>query len=189
MQGVVYPEIRRASARALVGMDFPGYAIGGLSVGESTEDMYAMVEVVAPELPPEKPRYLMGVGTPENLIENVARGVDMFDCVMPTRNGRNGTVFTTSGKIHVRGAKWRSDFGPLDPVLAELPGLAGEASATPRAYLRHLFVTNELLGLRIATLQNLTFYLWLMGEMRSAIHEGRFDAWRREWGPRVAGKG
>lgn len=186
VQGVVYPEIRRASARALVAMDFPGYAIGGLSVGESTEDMYAMVEVVAPELPTGKPRYLMGVGTPANLIENVARGVDLFDCVMPTRNGRNGTVFTTDGVMHVRNAKWQHHFGPLDPMLATLPGTAGEASGVSRAYLRHLFVTNELLGLRIATLQNLTFYLWLMGEMRAAIGEGRFEAWRREWLPRVS---
>ncbi len=188
VQGVVYPEIRRASARALVGMDFPGYAIGGLSVGESTDSMYAMVEVVAPELPVAKPRYLMGVGTPENLIENVARGIDLFDCVMPTRNGRNGTIFTTEGRLHARGAKWRHHFGPLDPGLAGLPGSAGEASAVSRAYLRHLFVTNELLGLRYATLQNLTFYLWLMGEMRAAIAEGRFEAWRREWLPRVSAR-
>lgn len=180
VQGVVYPEIRRASARALVGMDFPGYAIGGLSVGESTDDMYAMVEVVTPELPAEKPRYLMGVGTPANLIENVARGVDLFDCVMPTRNGRNGTVFTTGGIFHARNTKWQYDTGPIDA------GLPGEASAVSRAYLRHLFVTNELLGLRYATLQNLTFYLWLMSEMRAAIREGRFEAWRREWTPRVS---
>jgi len=180
VQGVVYPEIRRASARALVDLDFPGYAIGGLSVGESHEAMYAMVEVVNEILPADKPRYLMGVGTPANLLENVARGVDMFDCVMPTRNGRNGTLFTTEGQLNIRNAKWQSDFSPL------APGLDGYVSQTfTRAYVRHLFKSNEILGLQIASLQNLSFYLWLMREARTAIREGRYRAWMREVLPRI----
>ncbi|HYE58778.1 MAG TPA: tRNA guanosine(34) transglycosylase Tgt, partial [Rhodothermales bacterium] len=183
VHGVIYPEIRRASARALVDLDFPGYAIGGLSVGEATEDMYAMIEVVTPELPVHKPRYLMGVGTPANLIEGVARGVDLFDCVMPTRNGRNGTLFTTEGVLNIRNKKWQHDFSPLDP------GLPREvAQVYSKAYVRHLFVADEILGLRISSLQNLCFYLWIMGEMRQAIQEGSFAAWRAEWGPRVSRK-
>ena len=181
VQGVVYPEVRRESARHLVDMDFPGYAIGGLSVGEPAEDMYAMVEVVNEILPEHKPRYLMGVGTPANLIENVARGIDMFDCVMPTRNGRNGTIYTTEGILNIKNARWKTDFQPLDP------GLDHYAAQTfSRAYVRHLFVSGEILGLQIASLQNLAFYLWLMGEMRTAIREGRFAAWRREMLPRVS---
>ena len=181
VQGVVYPEVRRTSARHLVDMDFPGYAIGGLSVGEPAEDMYAMVEVVNEILPEHKPRYLMGVGTPANLIENVARGIDMFDCVMPTRNGRNGTIYTTEGILNIKNARWKTDFQPLDP------GLDHYAAQTfSRAYVRHLFVSGEILGLQIASLQNLAFYLWLMGEMRTAIREGRFAAWRREMLPRVS---
>ena len=137
-----------------------------------------------PELPADKPRYLMGVGTPANLIENVARGVDLFDCVMPTRNGRNGTIFTTAGVLNILNAKWKHDFSPLDP------GLPREISQVyTKAYVRHLFVANELLGLRIASLQNLCFYVWLMREARRAIQEGRFAAWREEWHPRVSQKG
>ncbi|HYE58905.1 MAG TPA: tRNA guanosine(34) transglycosylase Tgt, partial [Rhodothermales bacterium] len=128
-------------------------------------------------------RYLMGVGTPANLIEGVARGVDLFDCVMPMRNGRNGTLFTTEGVLNIRNKKWQHDFSPLDP------GLPREvAQVYSKAYVRHLFVADEILGLRIASLQNLCFYLWLMGEMRQAIREGRFAAWREEWGPRVSRK-
>ena len=182
-QGVVYPDLRREAARALVDMDFPGYAIGGLSVGESADDMYAMVEVSTDELPADRPRYLMGVGTPANLIENVARGVDLFDCVMPTRNGRNGTVFTTEGIVNMRAARWKHHDGPIDP------GLDRDVSQRySRAYLRHLFVANEILALRVASLQNLVFYVWLMGEMRREILAGTFDAWRREWLPRVSQK-
>lgn len=182
VQGVVYPEVRRESARRLVEMDFPGYAIGGLSVGESTEDMYAMVEVVNEVLPKDKPRYLMGVGTPANLIENVARGVDMFDCVMPTRNGRNAMLFTTEGILNIKNAKWKTDFTPIDPGL---PGSYVSQSFS-RAYVRHLFVSNEILGLQIASQQNLTFYLWLMKEARRAILEDRFESWRKEMVPRVS---
>ncbi len=180
VQGVVYPDLRRESARRLVEMDFPGYAIGGLSVGEPAEQMYAMVEVACAELPVHQPRYLMGVGTPENLVENIARGVDMFDCVMPTRNGRNGMIFTTEGILNIKNRKWRTDFSPLDP------GLDRYASQTfTKAYVRHLFIAGEILGLQIASLQNLSFYLWLMREARRAIVEGRFAAWRAEIVPRI----
>ena len=181
VQGGVFPEIRRLSARQLVDMDFPGYAIGGLSVGESHENMYAMVEVCNEILPEGKPRYLMGVGTPENLLENIARGVDMFDCVMPTRNGRNGMLFTTQGIINIRNKKWQYDFSELDP------GLDRYSSKTfTKSYVRHLFVANELLGLQIASLQNLSFYLWLVGEARTAILEDRFVAWKSEIQPMVS---
>lgn len=177
VQGVVYPEIRRESANALVDMDFEGYAIGGLSVGEPAPIMYEMVEVVNEILPEEKPRYLMGVGTPENLIENIARGVDMFDCVMPTRNGRNGMLFTTQGIINIKNSKWDRDFSPIDPLL---PGYFSRNFS--KAYVSHLFRTREILGLQIASTQNLQFYLWLVGEARKAILEDRFSAWRNHWG-------
>lgn len=181
VQGVVYPEIRRESAERLVEMDFPGYAIGGLSVGESQDKMYDMVEVVNEILPENKPRYLMGVGTPENLLENIARGVDMFDCVMPTRNGRNGMLFTTEGIINIRNKKWENDFTLIDP------GLDRYVSQTfSKAYTRHLFVSGEILGLQIASLQNLSFYLWLVGEARRAIQEGRYLAWQKEIQPRIS---
>ena len=180
VQGVVYPEIRRASARALVDLDFPGYAIGGLSVGETHENMYAMVEVVNEILPAHKPRYLMGVGTPANLLENIARGVDMFDCVMPTRNGRNGTIFTTQGVINIRNAKWQDDLSPLDPGLDRYAG-----QTFSKAYVRHLVKTNEILGLQIASLQNLSFYLWLMQEARAAIREDRYGAWMASMLPQI----
>ena len=181
VQGGVSPEIRRISARCLVDLDFPGYAIGGLSVGESHEDMYAMVEVCNEILPKSKPRYLMGVGTPENLLENIARGIDMFDCVMPTRNGRNGMIFTTQGIMNIRNKKWQSDFSVIDPDLERY------ASQTfTKAYLRHLFVAGELLGLQIASVQNLSFYLWLMQEARTAIRESRFTSWKAEIQPLIS---
>ena len=182
VQGVTYPEIRRDSARQLVDMDFEGYAIGGLSVGEAAPIMYDMVETVTEILPREKPRYLMGVGTPENLLENIARGVDMFDCVMPTRNARNGTIFTTQGILNLRNLKWRTDFSPLDP------GLTGYASGQTKAYMRHLIKAKEILGMQLASIQNLTFYLWLMREARQALMEGRFSSWRAEIQPRVSRK-
>jgi queuine tRNA-ribosyltransferase len=180
VQGVVYPELRRASALHLMEIGFPGYAIGGLSVGEPAEQMYAMVEVVAPLLPADQPRYLMGVGTPENLLENIARGIDLFDCVMPTRNGRNGMLFTTEGVLNIRNRKWQTDFSPLDP------GLDRYVSQTfSKAYVRHLFIAGELLGLQIASLQNLAFYLWLMQQARQAIVEGRFARWKAAILPRI----
>ncbi|NNF03674.1 MAG: tRNA-guanine transglycosylase, partial [Rhodothermales bacterium] len=138
------------------------------------------VDVVAPLLPADKPRYLMGVGTPANLIENVARGIDMFDCVMPTRNGRNGMLFTTEGTINIRNAKWSEDFSPIDPGL-DIP----QSRAFSKAYVRHLFMAGEILGLQIASVQNLGFYLWLMRQARSAIVEDRFEAWKRDILPKV----
>jgi queuine tRNA-ribosyltransferase len=181
VQGVVYPDVRRASARALVDIGFEGYAIGGLSVGEPAKQMYAMVEVVTAVLPEDKPRYLMGVGTPANLLENVARGVDMFDCVMPTRNARNGTLFTTEGRMNVTNATFKDDPTPIDP------GLQNYASQTfSKAYLRHLLKSGEILGLQLASIQNLAFYHWLMREARRAIVEGRFAAWKAEVEPRVS---
>lgn len=183
VQGVVYPEIRRRSARQLMDIDFPGYAIGGLSVGEPAEQMYAMVDVVAPILPKDKPRYLMGVGTPTNLIENVHRGIDMFDCVMPTRNGRNGMMFTTQGVINIKNAKWKTDFSCIDP------GLDIYASQEfSKAYVRHLFIAGEILGLQLASIQNLAFYLWFMRQARQAILEDRFESFKREILPRIGSR-
>jgi queuine tRNA-ribosyltransferase len=179
VQGVVYPEIRRDSARALADLAFPGCALGGLSVGETHEQMYAMVETVAPLLPAHKPRYLMGVGTPANLLENVARGVDLFDCVMPTRNARNGTIFTTEGRINIKNAPFADDHSPVDP------GLDTYASNFTKAYLRHLQKSNEILGLQIATLQNLAFYAWLMRTAREKILSDDFDAWKNDILPRL----
>jgi queuine tRNA-ribosyltransferase len=182
VQGVVYPELRRESASRLMEMGFTGgYAIGGLAVGEPTDKMYEMVEVVNEVLPQDRPRYLMGVGTPANLIENVARGVDMFDCVMPTRNGRNGMIFTTEGIINIQNKKWERDFSPIDPNLDSY-----FSQTFSKSYLRHLLKTKEILGLQIASVQNLTFYLWLMQQMRTAILESRFDTWRKEWLPIVS---
>lgn len=181
VQGTVFPDIRQESARRLVDMDFPGYAIGGLSVGEPDHEMYAMVEVVNDILPADKPRYLMGVGTPENLLENIARGVDMFDCVMPTRNGRNGMLFTTEGVINIRNRKWRDDFSPLDS------GLGGYVSRTfSKAYVRHLFMADEILGLHIASVQNLSLYIWLMRKARATILDGSFSSWKEETAPLVS---
>ncbi len=181
VQGTVFPDIRQESARRLVDMDFPGYAIGGLSVGEPDHEMYAMVEVVNEILPADRPRYLMGVGTPENLLENIARGVDMFDCVMPTRNGRNGMLFTTEGIVNIRNLKWRDDFSSLDS------GLDGYVSRTfSKAYVRHLFMTNEILGLHIASVQNLSLYTWLMRKARATILDGSFFSWKKEIAPLIS---
>ncbi len=181
VQGAAFPDIRRESARRLVDMDFPGYAIGGLSVGEPDHVMYAMVEVVNEVLPADKPRYLMGVGAPVNLLENIARGVDMFDCVMPTRNGRNGMLFTTEGVINIRNRKWRDDFSPLDP------GLDVHVSRTfSKAYVRHLFMANEILGLHIASVQNLSLYASLMRSAREAILADSFSAWKNRIVPLVS---
>jgi len=174
VQGSIFPEVRRNSARDLVKIGFDGYAIGGLAVGEPAEVMYAIVEVCEALLPVDKPRYLMGVGTPINLIEAVARGVDMFDCVLPTRNGRNANLFTRTGSINLRNAKFKTDFSPPDPDCS-----CYTCSNFSRAYLRHLFQVKEILGLQLATIHNLSFYLWLMRETRIAIKEQRFGEWRR----------
>jgi queuine tRNA-ribosyltransferase len=173
VQGSVYPEIRKESARSLVNIGFDGYAIGGLAVGEPAEVMYDMISVCEPLLPKEKPRYLMGVGTPANLIESVARGVDMFDCVLPTRNGRNGNLFTRSGDINLRNAKYRIDFTPPDVECQ-----CYTCRTFTRAYLRHLFQVKEILALQLATIHNLSFFLQLMRDARRAIVEHRFGAWK-----------
>jgi queuine tRNA-ribosyltransferase len=173
VQGSVYPELRRQSAEVVSSMDLPGNAIGGLSVGEPAELMYQMTEACCRILPLEKPRYLMGVGTPANLLESVALGIDMFDCVMPTRNARNGMIFTTEGVINIRNKKWKNDFSLIDP---QLGGYAGGQHS--KAYLRHLIHSNEILGAQLSSLQNLTFYSWLMREVRNKIEDGTFSSWK-----------
>jgi queuine tRNA-ribosyltransferase len=173
VQGSVYVHLREQSARGLVALDFDGYAIGGLSVGEPAEMMYHMTEVCTAILPTHKPRYLMGVGTPENILESIARGVDMFDCVMPTRNGRNAMVFTRHGRMNLRNARYAADFTPVD---AECTCYA--CRTFTRAYLRHLTKAREILVLQLASLHNLAFYLWLVRSAREAILENRFAAWK-----------
>ena len=177
VQGGIHAELRREAARAVRDTgDWPGYAIGGLSVGEAKPDMHAMLEVLAPELPADRPRYLMGVGFPEDLIEGVARGVDLFDCVAPTRMGRNGAAFTSEGRVNIKRHALRDDPRPLDPACA-----CATCRRFSRAYLRHLYVSDEMLGLRLLSLHNVHFLLDLMRQARHAILEGRFDGWRRDW--------
>ncbi len=173
VQGCVYPDLRRESAYKVAEMDMDGNAIGGLAVGEPTEKMYEMIEVVNEILPKEKPRYLMGVGTPANLLEAIERGVDMFDCVMPTRNGRNGMLFTKNGTINIRNQKWADCFEPI-----EADGASYVDTAYTKAYLRHLTISGELLGLQIASVHNLAFYLWLVREARKHILAGDFSTWK-----------
>lgn len=165
VQGGVYSDLREASAKALTTLDFVGYAIGGLSVGEPAKVMYQMIESTEPHLPKEKPRYLMGVGTPRNIIEAVMRGVDMFDCVMPTRNARNGTAFTWSGKIQIKAGRYAEDFSALDPHLDCY------TSQFTKAYLRHLINVDEITGLTLITIQNIAFYLDFMDKLRQSIRE------------------
>lgn len=169
VQGSVYPELRKESAEYVIKHEAGGYAIGGLSVGEPHEDMYAMTEEVNHILPVDKPRYLMGVGTPENILESIERGVDMFDCVMPTRNARNGMLFTSNGIVNIRNKKWERVFESIDSII------------TPDysfAYMRHLFAAGEMLGPIIASIQNLSFYLWMVREARKHIVEGDFTEWK-----------
>ena len=180
VQGCVYPELRRESAKFVTDLGAEGNAIGGLAVGEPTEQMYDMIEVVNEILPKDKPRYLMGVGTPANILEAIDRGVDMMDCVMPTRNGRNGMIFTRNGIMNMRNKKWADDFAPLDEG-----GAAWVDEVYSRAYVRHLSVTQELLAMQIASIHNLAFYLWLVGEARKHIIEGDFKAWKTEMVQRV----
>lgn len=173
VQGSVYKDLREQSAEFIAAQNQAGNAIGGLSVGEPHEEMYAMTSLVCGILPADKPRYLMGVGTPENILECIALGVDMFDCVMPTRNARNGMLFTTQGIINIRNEKWKDDLSPIDETLG------GYASTFySKAYLRHLIINKEILGAQIATLQNLTFYLWLVKEARKQIEQGTFTSWK-----------
>ena len=173
VQGCVYPDLRRMSAEFIASKEADGNAIGGLAVGEPVEVMYEMIELVNEILPQDKPRYLMGVGTPANILESIARGVDMFDCVMPTRNGRNGMLFTKQGIINMRNKKWEDDFSPI-----EEDGASYVDTMYSKAYLRHLFHAQELLAMQIASLHNLAFYLWLVGEARRHILAGDFSRWQ-----------
>lgn len=175
VQGSTYPELRKISAETIASFGREGNAVGGLSVGEPAEEMYAMTELVTEILPRDKPRYLMGVGTPENILESIARGIDMFDCVLPTRNARHGMIYTAAGIINIRNARWKEDFSPID---AESP--VPTSRAHTRAYLRHLFVNGEILGMQLASLQNLGFFLWLAGEARRRIFDGTFLPWKNQ---------
>ncbi len=175
VQGCVYPDLRRRAAEFAASLGREGYAIGGLSVGEPTEKMYEMIEVVHPILPKERPRYLMGVGTPANILEGIARGVDMFDCVMPTRNGRNGMLFTWDGMINIRNKKWMDDFSLIDEK-----GSSFVDNFYSKAYLRHLFIAGEMLAAQIASEHNLAFYLDLVKSARRHIIEGDFNTWKNE---------
>ncbi|MCT4590819.1 MAG: tRNA guanosine(34) transglycosylase Tgt [Carboxylicivirga sp.] len=173
VQGAGYRDLRTQSAEFIASQNREGNAIGGLAVGEPTEVMYEMVELVNGILPKDKPRYLMGVGTPVNLLENIALGVDMFDCVMPTRNGRNGMLFTSEGILNMRNEKWKNDFSPVDPN-----GTSFVDHHYTKAYLRHLYVSKEMLAAQIGSMHNLTFYLWLVGEARKHIQKGDFAEWK-----------
>ena len=173
VQGSTYKDLRIQSAEYIANSGQQGNAIGGLSVGEPAEEMYAMTEVVCDILPEDKPRYLMGVGTPINILENIALGVDMFDCVMPTRNARNGMLFTANGTINIKNKKWEDDFSPLDEM-----GMTFVDTEYTKAYLRHLFAANEYLGKQIATIHNLGFYMWLVREARKHILAGDFRVWK-----------
>jgi len=181
VQGSVYGDLRKISAEKCAASGMPGNAIGGLSVGEPAEQMYGMIETVNEILPEEKPRYLMGVGTPANLLEGIARGIDMFDCVMPTRNGRNGMMFTSEGTINIRNQRWADDFSPIDA------SSHSEISRTySKAYLRHLVISGEMLGAQIATIHNLAFYLSLVREARARILDGTFGPWKEETVRRIS---
>ena len=175
VQGSVYPDLRRASAEYIASKGADGNAIGGLSVGEPAEKMYEITEIVCDILPKDKPRYLMGVGTPINILENIALGVDMFDCVMPTRNARNGMLFTAHGTINIKNKKWENDFSPIDEN-----GYTFVDTYYTKAYLRHLFAAEESLGKQIATIHNLGFYLWLVREARKNILQGDFSQWKNQ---------
>lgn len=180
VQGSVYPDLRKQSAEFIASMDREANAIGGLSVGEPKEDMYGMTDVVTDILPADRPRYLMGVGTPANILESIGLGIDMFDCVMPTRNARNGQIFTSEGIINLKNKKWANDFSPLDPN-----GTSYVDSAYSKAYMRHLIHSNEYLGKQIASIHNLAFYLWLVKEARKHILAGDFRSWKDQMVPKL----
>jgi queuine tRNA-ribosyltransferase len=175
VQGAVYPDLRTIAAQNALQYNSDGYAIGGLSVGESEKDMYAMIEVVNEILPENRPRYLMGVGTPVNILEGIDRGIDMFDCVMPTRNGRNGMLFTSKGVMNMRNKKWADDFSPVDT-----DGTSFVDHHYNKAFLRHLVISGEMLGAQIASQHNLAFYLWLVKEARKHILNDTFKSWKEE---------
>jgi len=183
VQGVTYPDLRREAARHVADLGAEGNAIGGLAVGEPVEKMYEMIEVVNEILPADRPRYLMGVGTPANILEAIERGVDMMDCVMPTRNGRNGMLFTANGIMNMRNKKWADDFSPLDES-----GTSYVDRVYSKAYVRHLFISQELLAMQIASIHNLAFYLWLTGEARRHIIAGDFATWKPEMVRRVTNR-
>jgi queuine tRNA-ribosyltransferase len=175
VQGSTYSDLRKKSAEVIASFDLPGNAIGGLSVGEPHDLMYKHTEEVCAILPLDKPRYLMGVGTPSNLLECIALGIDMFDCVMPSRNARNGMLFTSEGIINIKNKKWENDFNPIDPN-----GVSSVDKRYSRSYLRHLFVSKEMLGPQIASIHNLSFYLWLVNESRNRIEDGTFREWKNK---------
>ncbi len=183
VQGSTYKDLRQQSAEYIASVEAEGNAIGGLSVGEPDDEMYAMTDVVTSILPKDKPRYLMGVGTPINLLENISLGVDMFDCVMPTRNARNGMLFTAHGTINIKNLKWKDDFSPIDEMR-----ITWVDTYHTKAYLRHLFSVNELLGKQIATIHNLGFYLWLVREARKHIIAGDFRAWKDKMAKQMANR-
>lgn len=183
VQGSTYKDLRLKSAETIASFDMPGNAIGGLSVGEPDDDLYAMTDLVCSVLPKEKPRYLMGVGTPVNLLECIALGVDMFDCVMPTRNARHGMLFTRNGIMNMKNAKWKDDFSPLDEF-----GTSYVDSFYSKSYVRHLFHAKEFLALQIASIHNLAFYLWLVTEARNQIENGTFSVWKDEMIPKLSQK-
>jgi queuine tRNA-ribosyltransferase len=183
VQGSTFEDLRRESAERAAASGMEGMAIGGLSVGEPAEEMYRIIEVVNEILPDDKPRYLMGVGTPANILEAIERGIDMFDCVMPTRNGRNGMIFTSEGMINIRNKKWADDFSPLD---IECPSHVSKTYS--KAYLRHLVVSGEMLGAQIATLHNLSFYLYITEQARRKITEGEFTKWKSSIIGKISGR-
>ncbi len=175
IQGSTYADLRKRSAETVASLNLEANAIGGLSVGEPIDEMYAMIDLVTGIIPVDKPRYLMGVGTPVNLLECIAMGIDMFDCVMPTRNGRNGMLFTSRGIINIKNQKWSGDFSPIDP-----DGTSYVDKYYSKAYLRHLVTSNEILGAQIASIHNLRFYMWLMEEARNKIRAGEFSIWKQK---------
>jgi len=183
VQGGVFDDLRKLSAEKIAEAGMEGNAIGGLSVGEPAEEMYRIIEIVNEILPEDKPRYLMGVGTPANILEAIERGVDMFDCVMPTRNGRNGMLFTSQGIINIKNRRWTDDFSPIDPEGASMVSLKYS-----KAYLRHLVISGEMLGGQISSLHNLAFYLKLVCEARKKIEEGEFKKWKEKMIKKVSGK-
>jgi queuine tRNA-ribosyltransferase len=176
----VYKDLRERSAEFIASQNREGNAIGGLSVGEPAEDMYAMTDIVCNILPADKPRYLMGVGTPANILESIALGIDMFDCVMPTRNARHGLLYTSEGILNMRNEKWKDDLSPIDPN-----GTSYVDKAYSKAYLRHLVHSQEILAAQIASIHNLAFYLWLVGEARSQIINGTFYEWKNKMVPKL----
>jgi queuine tRNA-ribosyltransferase len=181
VQGGLYKDLRKASCEYIASKNAVGNAIGGLSVGETEEEMYEFTALCCENLPKEKPRYLMGVGTPWNILEAIDLGVDMFDCVMPTRNGRNGMIFTSQGVINIKNKKWYKDFSPIDP------GIPNEMSQYyTKGYIRHLFVADEILGMQLASIQNLSFYLWLVEQARIHIIAGDYKAWKTEMIPQIS---